>query len=269
MSRNKSNVIPGDIIFKLYDTHGFPEEVIQRVATLNNLTLDNQGFWKLLAQHKARHKTALKEQSSNRGILFNDAIETLIKNGVNPTNDAHKYAYKMADLDDTIIFEPLKTKIVAILNEDCDWIDISDPSENRAYYLVTEDTNFYCEEGGQIADTGVVTCKNNVIFNVNSVFKIRDYVFHKGTFTLNNSGENYVKCGSDVTLNIDSEKRLKIMQNHTGVHLLNAAIRKVLPNSVIGQVGSYVSDKGLSMSLCIYGEKLSQEKILKAQELIR
>lgn len=267
MAKHNSTVIPGEVTFKLYDTHGLQEDVIQRVALLNNMTIDKEGFRKLLTQHKSRHKTALKEQTSNKGFLFNKAIETLIKNGVKPTNDQHKYAYKT--VDDKVIFEPLKSNLVAILNEDCEWIDFSDPTENQTYYLVTEDTNFFCEEGGQIADTGSIRIKDGVILKVDSVFKIRDFVFHKGTFSLNSVTDNYVKCNRDVILNIDSEKRVKVMQNHTGVHLLNAAVRKVLPNSVVGQTGSSVTDKGLSLSLCVYGEKLTPEKILQAQELIR
>lgn len=251
----------------MYDTHGFQEDVIQRVTELNNSTIDTEGFNELLTQHKSRHKTALKEQSSNRGQLFNKTIEDLIKNGVKSTNDQYKYAYKT--IENNLTFEPLKTNLVAILNEDCEWIDLFNPCENRTYYLVTEDTNFYCEEGGQAADTGVIQLNENVTLNVDSVFKIRDFVFHKGTFSVKKDSESFIKCNSEVILEIDGDRRSKIMINHTGLHLLNAAIRKVMPNSVVCQIGSRVTDTGLYLNLSVYGDKLTQDVVLKAQDLVR
>lgn len=267
MNKQNSTVIPGELVFKLYDTHGFQEDIIQRMAELNNLAIDKEGFKRLLTQHKSRHKTAMKEQSSNRGQLFNKAIEKLIKNGVKSTNDQYKYDFKTTDR--RIILEPLKSKLVAILNEDCEWIDISDPCENRTYYLVTEDTNFYCEEGGQASDTGIIRLNENVALKVDSVFKIRDFVFHKGIFSVVKNRKNYIRRNSDVILAIDSDRRSNTMKNHTAVHLLNAAIRKVLPNSVVCQIGSGVSDRGLYLNLSVYGDKLTQEVVLNAQSLVR
>lgn len=268
MSKQNSKEIPGELVFKLYDTHGFQDDLIERIAKLNNLTIDKKGFWKLLSEHKARHKTAFKEQSSNKGVLFNQCIENLIKNGIKSTDDSRKYDYITAE--NKIEFKPLKTKLVAILNEDLEWVDVLDPCESRPYCLVTKDTNFYCEDGGQSADSGIIRIKDHVIFKVESVFKIRDFVFHKGNFSIRQCDENnYLTSKNDVVLEIDTEKRLKLMRNHTGVHLLNAAMRKALPNSVVWQIGSNVTDKGLSLNLSVYGEKLSQKAILEAQELIR
>ncbi|CAK1583990.1 unnamed protein product [Parnassius mnemosyne] len=268
MSKLKSTTIPGDLVFKLYDTHGFQEDVIERIAKLNNLCIDKQGFQKLLTQHKSKHKAAFKEQSSKKGLTFDTTIDRLIKSGVKCTDDKHKYDCLL--VDNKIIFEPLKCNLVSIINEDGEWIDFLDPCENRPYYLVTDRTNFYCEEGGQIADSGVIKVSDQVTMKVDSVFKIRDFVFHKGHFLIEQGSEKpYVKCNSEVTLAIDCDKRLKIMKNHTAVHLLNAAIRKVLPNSVVCQIGSRVTDGGLSLNLSVYGEKLSDKVLLDAQTLVR
>lgn len=268
MSKVNSNVIPGELVFKLYDTHGLQDDVIERIAKLNNLEIDKKSFWKLLSNHKSRHKTAFKEQSSNKGIMFDKAIETLHQNGVTITDDQHKYNFM--ETNDQITFKPLKTKVVAILSDDGEWIDFSEPSENKPYYIVTESTNFYCEEGGQIADDGHITFNENITFKVDNVFKIRDIVFHKGQFVLKvTDSDVYVRNGNRVSLEINSDKRLKIMINHTALHLLNAALRRVLPNSVICQVGSSVTEKGFSLNLSVYGEKLSQKVILQAQKLVR
>ncbi|XP_045776343.1 alanine--tRNA ligase, mitochondrial [Maniola jurtina] len=274
MAKLKSKIIPGELVFKLYDTHGFQEDTIQRVARLNNFEIDKKGFWKLLSDHKMRHKTAFKEQTSKKGMLFDKAIEKLHENGIKKTDDSPKYNLEQSK--NQITFKPLETKLVALLNEDCEWIDFSEPSENRPYYLVTESTNFYCEEGGQISDEGLAYFSEDIGFKVESVFKIRDIIFHKGYFVMNkNNDENmsemslYVNRGQEVTLEIDGVRRLNVMRNHSGVHLLNAAIRKVLRHSVICQVGSSVTDKGLSLSLSVYGEKLSQKVVLEAQEMIR
>ncbi|XP_052756515.1 alanine--tRNA ligase, mitochondrial [Galleria mellonella] len=268
IAKQKSIVIPGELVFKLYDTHGFQEELIERIAKLNKLEIDKEGFWKLLSQHKSRHKTAFKEQSSNKGLLFDLTIEKLIKSGVTSTNDVHKYEYQV--IDNKIEFKPLKTNVIAILSEDCEWIDYLEPCENKPYYLVTKDTNFYCEEGGQIADYGAIRINEDFTLKVDSVFKIRDFVFHKGYFSVNQAKDcNYINNKSDIILEIDSDRRLNIMRNHTGVHLLNAALKQVLPNSVVCQIGSGVTEKGLYLNLSVYGEKLSQDVVLQAQNLIR
>ncbi|XP_073950161.1 alanine--tRNA ligase, mitochondrial [Choristoneura fumiferana] len=266
MAKQSTPVIPGELVFKLYDTHGFQEDVIERIAALNNVAIDKEGFWKLLAHHKSRHKTAIKEQTQNKAQMFHKTIDELLKNNITSTNDTHKYKYTI--VNNKVEFEPLKTEIVAILNDEGEWLDFLEPIVNQTYYVVTKDTNFYCEEGGQVADSGVIRVSDSALLKVDSVFKIRDFVFHKGCFTLTDDSE-YMKCKSDVLLEIDGEKRLSVMRNHTAVHLLNAAMRKVLPNSVVCQVGSSVTEQGLSLTLSVYGEKLSHDVVLKAQELIR
>lgn len=267
MSKEKSTIIPGQLVFKLYDTHGFQEDIIHRIADLNNMTIDKKGFVQLLSKHKTRHKTAYKEQADNKAKLFAQAIIDFKKNGHNPTNDNPKYEYEFTN--GKVEFKPLKTQLVAIFNEDLTLIDILEPCENLPYYLVTQDTNFYCEEGGQSADDGMIYINDNVSLEVDSVFKIQDFVFHKGYFNLSGGSNSYVKCGDTVELGINEERRLKLMKNHTTVHLLNAAVRKVLPGSVVCPVGSSVSDNRLSLTLTVYGEKLSQSKLMEAQNLIR
>ncbi|XP_072929683.1 alanine--tRNA ligase, mitochondrial [Epargyreus clarus] len=267
MANQNSTVIPGELVFKLYDTHGFQEDIIQRIAALNHMTIDRKRFWQLLGDHKARHKTAFKEQTATKGLLFDKAVENLVNLGIKSTNDKHKYDYTINN--NKLIFKPLQTKLVAILNEDAEWIDFSEPAEHKPYYLVTESTNFYCEEGGQAADSGIIKIKDNFIFKVDSVFKIRDFVFHKGHFSSNKRVDSYVNRESEVMLVVDGDRRLNIMRNHTAVHLLNAAVRKVLAGSVICQVGSSVTDKGLSLNLSVYGEKLSEKAILEVQDLVR
>ncbi|KAI5642796.1 tRNA synthetases class II (A) domain-containing protein [Phthorimaea operculella] len=268
MANLNAAVIPGGLVFKLYDTHGFQEDVIELIAKQNNLEIDKKGFWKLLSEHKARHKTALKEQTSNRGLLFDQTITSLIKDGYTSTDDQPKYHYIVEN--NLPVFQSLFTKLIAILNNDIERIDVSEPSENRQYYLVTEKTNFYCEEGGQTSDSGEIRFKNGITFKVDSVFKIRDFVFHKGHFEIDENCEKpYVTCQDKVELCVNIEKRLRTMQNHTATHLLNSALRKVLSNSVVCQIGSSVSDRGLSLNLSVYGEKLSQKVILAAQDLVR
>ncbi|XP_075982963.1 alanine--tRNA ligase, mitochondrial [Anticarsia gemmatalis] len=262
MSKQKETLIPGQLVFKLYDTHGFSEDLIERIAHLNHMTVDKQTFTQLLSKHRTRHKTAYKEQN-NKATLFTEAVKQLKQNGHCSTNDSPKYDYKLNN--NKVQFNTLKTKLIAILNEDLTWLDFLEPCENRPYYLVTQDTNFYCEEGGQTADDGMVYFSSKVAFQVDSVFKIQDFVFHKGYF----AGKEYVRCGDLVDLEVNEEKRLRIMSNHSGVHLLNAAVRKVLPGSVVCATGSSATDKGLTLNLCVYGEKLTQNKMLDAQNLIR
>ena len=266
MAKQNSTEIPGELVFKLYDTHGFQEDIINRIAKLNNLTIDNKSFWKLLSKHKTRHKTAFKEQAKSQGQMFEEAIKSLKKNGYSNTNDLPKYDYTPNGKD--IEFKPLKTKIIGILNENLEWVDYLQACENRTYYIVTKDTNFFCEEGGQASDEGMIFISENIALDVKSVFKIQGFVFHKGHFSVAGT-RTTVNHEMDVELEIDEDRRYKLMQNHTGVHLLNAAVRRVLPNSVVCPTGSSVTDKGLSLNLSVYGDKLSQDVMMDVQNLIR
>lgn len=269
MAANKSNTIPGDVVFKLYDTHGFQQDIIERIATINNLNMDKDGFENMLKKHKSRHKTAFKEQTNkNMALCFQQAVNKLTENGIRNTNDEYKYKY--SSKGEEIVFKPLKSKLVAILNDDGVWLDVLETNTKHKYYLITETTNFYCEEGGQAPDLGVIKISKNLDFNVETVFKIRDYVFHKGSFKIyDKNGDKYVKLGEEVILEIDGTRRLDIMRNHTAIHLLNAAIRKVLPDSVVCQVGSKVTDENLMLNLSVYGDKLTQKVVVEAQELVR
>ncbi|CAB3249451.1 unnamed protein product [Arctia plantaginis] len=266
MSKHPTNLIPGQLVFKLYDTHGFQEDLLKRIADLNKMKIDQKGFWELLTKHKSRHKTAYKEQINNKSYQFAQNIAVLKEKGYKSTNDSPKYEYEL--INNQVEFKPLKTKLIGILNEDLTFIDMLDPCENRPYYLVTQDTNFYCEEGGQSADDGMIYINDNVALQVDSVFKIQGFVFHKGYFAIGR-GTRFVKCNNVVELEMNTERRLKLMKNHTAVHLLNAAMKRVLPNSVVCPIGSSVTENGLSLSLVVYGEKLSHGKILEAQNLIR
>lgn len=265
ISNLKTPEVPGEVMFKLYDTHGFHEDIIERVANINNLQLDKECFKELLKNHKNRHKTAFTEQKdSSLSLNFNSALEKLHKNGIVNTNDDYKYKYNVKKNE--VIFEPLKTKIVAILKNNGESID-NTIVEDDNYYLITEKSNFYCEQGGQMSDEGLIKI-GELKFLVDSVFKIKDYVFHKGHFENKDSDRN-IKIGDKVYLEIDSKRRLNLMRNHTAIHLLNAAIRKTLSNSVVCQIGSHVTESGFSLNLSVYGDKLTQKIVSDAQDLIR
>ncbi|KPJ16984.1 Alanyl-tRNA synthetase, mitochondrial [Papilio machaon] len=269
MSKINSATIPGEIVFKLYDTHGFPENVIERIAKLNNLDIDKKAFWKLLTEHKSKHKTAFKERAQ-KGLAFDDIIDRLLKSNIKRTDDTYKYNYLYENNE--VRFEPLQCDLVAIVNEDGEWIDFLDPCETSPYYLVTDRTNFFCEEGGQEADTGVIRISDDVYMKVEKVFKVRDFVFHKGHFVVNRSGGRcYVRCGAGAGARAEvcGARRLRLMQHHTATHLLHAALRRLLPRTALCQTGAAVSPAGLALTLTLYGDKLTQEVLLHAEELVR
>ncbi|KPI92072.1 Alanyl-tRNA synthetase, mitochondrial [Papilio xuthus] len=271
MSKMKCATIPGEIVFKLYDTHGFPEDVIQRIATLNNVDIDKRGFWNLLARHKSKHKTAFKERAQKE-LAFDNIIDRLLKSNITRTDDAYKYHYLYENNE--VLFQPLQCNLVAIVNEDGEWIDFLDPCETAPYYLVTDRTNFFCEEGGQEADTGLLTISDHVYMKVEKVFKVRDFVFHKGHFVVNRSGGRcYVRCGVGAGVGVRAEvcgaRRLRLMQHHTATHLLHAALRRLLPRTALCQTGAAVTPAGLALTLALYGDKLTHQVLLDAEELVR
>lgn len=268
MKEVKDSTIPGNIAFKMYDTFGLDKELIMKIADINKYTIDFDSFNHHIMEHKLKHKAAFSESVNViENINLNSKVEQLTHNGITKTNDEFKYIF---DVDDKgqYIFKPLKGQLLAILSKNGDRID--KVGYNDTIHLILDRTNFYCEEGGQSHDFGIITFDNGNTFSVESVSKILGIVLHTGKFidkdreisldTLKNSG-----C----SLILDQENRFKIMQHHTATHLLNAAMKKVLPNSVTCQLSSKVTSSLLSLDLAIYGQKLTSKIINDAQELVR
>ncbi|RKX20040.1 MAG: alanine--tRNA ligase, partial [Candidatus Zixiibacteriota bacterium] len=199
-------VIPGEDVFKLYDTYGFPADLTEIMAHEKGLSIDWDGFNKELEKQRQRSK----KTSVVGRILFEGALGMLPKSLFDYNN------------------EKINTKIKYY------------GKFNDQEYLVLEETPFYAESGGQVGDTGIIESEN-LRFIVDNTQKDRESILHYGRFEYPEKSFSLEHIFEKlVTAKIDSARRADIQRNHTATHLLHKALKLVLGEHV-NQSGSLVA----------------------------
>jgi alanyl-tRNA synthetase len=205
--------VPGDIIFKLYDTYGFPVDIVRDVVRDENMSLDMEGFDSAMEKQRARSRSV----TTFAGI--SEAYKKLSAKGFKPEFRGYQAL-------------SLESKVLLIV---ADGSEISEATAGQAIELITEATPFYAEAGGQVGDTGKISNKNFEMEVVDTIKDPTGLVIHKGQII---SGK--VKKGSKVRLHVDGAKRRATALNHTATHILHAVLREVLGEHV-KQAGSLVA----------------------------
>lgn len=206
--------IPGEIVFKLYDTYGFPADLTQDVVRDRGYLVDMDGFDKEMAKQKQRAKSA-----STFGIDYNKELkiqENTVFTGYDKLTDSGVI---------TGIFKGTEP--------------VDSISTDEEAVIVLDKTPFYGEMGGQIGDSGVIRLGSNNLFIVESTKHAGKATVHVGRVEL---GE--FKKGDTVEASVDEVRRKRIAAHHTATHLLHAALRKVLGDHVV-QKGSSVGPERL------------------------
>ena len=237
ITKNTTGVISGKEAFKLYDTYGFPFELTLEIASESNLKVDEEGFKEELKIQQERSRGARSEGESMT---------------------SQKPDLMSFDLPSTFEYNPANINSVVIgLFKDGVKVDrIDDYGE-----IVFDTTTFYAEMGGQCADTGTIY-NENCLAEVENVLKapnqqhLHFVKLKKGSITL----------GDILTLDVDKEKRNKIIANHSATHLLQAALKQVL-GSHINQAGSYVDDQRLRFDFTHF-EKITNDQIKEIEATV-
>jgi len=204
----KGDVIPGETIFTLYDTYGFPVDLTNDIARERGLTLDYDGYEKAMESQRERARAA-----SKFGIDYNAA-------GLGIDGKTEFTGYDRVDGHERIR--------AVIVNGEQKTAEAGDEA-----VVVLERTPFYAESGGQVGDTGLLTWSGGR-FKVTDTRKDGDNHLHVGTLI---EGEMFP--GLEVDARIDHARRDRTRRNHSATHLLHAALRNVLGEHV-GQKGSLV-----------------------------
>ena len=208
-----AKVLPGDVVFKLYDTYGFPADLTADVLRDRELSIDEAGFEVLMQQQRARAKEA-----SNFGVDYNKTL-------------------KVEGNTDFIGYEQLaeSAKVTAIYKEG---EPVTGLIAGEEAAVLLDKTPFYGESGGQVGDSGVLKLDNG-LFVVKDTKKAGNGVLHLGTLELGT-----LEVGDLVTAAVDSYRRKAIALNHSVTHLLHASLRKLLGEHVT-QKGSLVDPERL------------------------
>jgi alanyl-tRNA synthetase len=230
-----SSVIPGETVFRLYDTYGFPADLTADVARERGLTIDQKGFDVAMEAQRGRARAA-----SKFGVETSDSVKLSGK------TDFSGYD-RVAD----------GARITALIFDGA-IVDMLKPGQEGQ--VILDHTPFYAESGGQIGDTGVL--KNAAArFTVRDTRKIGASFSHVGVLE---SGE--FRVGDSVEAQVDEERRQAIALNHSATHLLHAALRKVLGTHV-EQKGSLVAADRLRFDFS-HTQAVSPDELRRVEDMV-
>ncbi|HEA84118.1 MAG TPA: alanine--tRNA ligase, partial [Thermodesulfobacterium geofontis] len=231
LQKEQKNLIPGEVLFKLYDTYGFPYDLVRDQVLPLGFSLDLESFEKL------RNKAREKSRKSWKGAL--EKVPKFIKDMVKKEIQTMFVGYETLET---------KAKVLEI------------KKENNFYYLVTNLTPFYPEGGGQVYDTGVIIGSKGKA-EVLETQKAGDLIYHKIKLI-----EGLIEKDEEVLMRVDKEKRFHIQRHHTATHLLHSALRKIL-GSHVRQSGSLVEENRLRFDFTHF-QALTPKELKEIEELI-
>jgi alanyl-tRNA synthetase len=217
IARLDGKMIPGETVFKLYDTYGFPIDLVGDIARERGLAIDQEGFQLAMEAQRDRARAASKFDVDLRATLKADLSPEVLK----------------IDKDGFCGYDHLQNegKVVAILK---DGVESDSANAGEEAQVVLDRTPFYAESGGQVGDVGLLV-NGGAKFRVKDTKKLGDAHLHVGRVE---SGS--FRKGDIVTASVDAPTRQATVLNHSATHLLHAALRKVLGSHVI-QKGSLVA----------------------------
>lgn len=223
-----SQKLDGEIIFKLYDTYGFPYDLTADICRERNIELDETGFEREMEAQRARARAA-QSFKANAQLPY-DGQDTEFKG----------YSERQTE-----------SKVLA-LYKDGEQVDELNEGDEGA--VVIDFTPFYAESGGQVGDVGYIFAGENR-FEVRDTQKIKAAVF--GQFGVQTSGR--LKVGDSVTAKVDDEIRNANMRNHSATHLMHKALRDVL--------GEHVEQKGSLVTAESTRFDISHPQAVTAEEI--
>ncbi len=230
-----SSVIPGETVFRLYDTYGFPADLTADVARERGLSIDQAGFDVAMEAQRGRARAASKFSADPRGTI------------------------KLSGKTDFSGYDRLADHArVSALIFDGATVDALRPGQEGQ--VVLDHTPFYAESGGQIGDTGVLLSKN-ARFVVRDTQKIGASFSHIGVLE---SGE--LRVGDSIEAQVDGDRRNAIVLNHSATHLLHAALRQILGKHV-EQKGSLVAADRLRFDFS-HTQALSPDELRQVEDLV-
>uniref|UniRef100_UPI0035937CA5 alanine--tRNA ligase n=1 Tax=Persicitalea sp. TaxID=3100273 RepID=UPI0035937CA5 len=238
LQESDKTTIPGDEVFELSDTFGFPMDLTALIAREKSLQIDEAGFQAALGEQKKRSRSdAAKEATDWVEVQDNDGqpVEFL---GYD-SHETHSHILK---------FRKVKTK------------------GGEEYHIVLDRTPFYAEMGGQVGDTGSLELRVDgkpFMVTIADTKKENDLFVH---ITNDKNLDEVLQNTDTVTARIDSDRRQKIMANHTATHLMLSAMRRVLGDHV-SQKGSFLDDNFLRFDFAHFS-KVSDEELRQIEEMV-
>ena len=230
-----NSVIPGDLIFKLYDTYGFPVDLTNDIARENGLEIDMEGYNRCMQEQIARGRSA-----SQFSVDYSEQV--------NLPGKTEFIGYDHSDTNATVLGLYAENNAVDQIKE------------GDQVGIILDKTVFYAESGGQVGDTGIIGTETS-LFNVVDCKKVGTHFMHFGHLK-----HGAISRGDKVKVEIDAERRQSITCNHSATHLLHEALRLVLGDHV-EQRGSMVDGDRFRFDFS-HDTSVSAEEIRKVENIV-
>jgi alanyl-tRNA synthetase len=215
LKKSKSSVLPGEDVFKLHDTYGFPFDLTLEMAREEGLSVDEDGFRRLMKEQKDRAKADAKAKKSGHTDV------SVYRSIADKSGKTEFLGYTSISSE---------SKLTGIL---VDGVGVASAVEGDDVEIILNRTPFYAEGGGQLADGGRITLSSGAVIEIDDVQSpVPGVSVHRGRVLNGN-----VEVGSDALAEIDSERRSAISRAHTATHMVHKAFREILGETAT-QAGS-------------------------------
>ncbi|HEY9746948.1 MAG TPA: alanine--tRNA ligase [Oculatellaceae cyanobacterium] len=240
-------VVPGEEVFKLYDTYGFPVELTNDIAAEEGFSIDESGFEAAMAEQRSKARSARgKGEVIVKDQLYSELLEKV--------GSTRFVGYETLTAEATV-------KALIVDGQEVDRVS----GTNQAFEAILDVTPFYAESGGQVGDRGSFSREeghHGLTVVVNDVIKVGDLFVHQCLF---DNGEA-LEVGQKLIAQVDPVARQQAAIHHTATHLLQAALREVLGDTIT-QAGSYVSPEGARFDFT-FNRGLKPEELARVEFLI-
>jgi alanyl-tRNA synthetase len=215
LKKSKATVLPGDEVFKLHDTYGFPFDLTLEMAREEGLEVDEDGFRRLMKEQKDRAKADAKAKKSGHTDV------SVYKTIADKSGKSEFVGYAQ---------QSSESKLTGIV---VDGVGVASAAEGEDVEIVLNRTPFYAEGGGQLADGGRITLSNGAVVEIEDVQSpVSGLSVHRGRVI-----KGSVEVGADALAEIDIERRHAISRAHTATHMVHKAFREILGETAT-QAGS-------------------------------
>lgn len=234
------DTIPGNELFRLYDTFGFPLDIVRDIASENGLGIDEDGFHREMEDQKKRARASWSGEDSAIAPVYRDLAHSL-------NTDFIGY--------DTLVSQ---ATVLAIIANDERRDEMKEGDEGE---VILDRTPFYATSGGQIGDSGKLSSESATAVVLDTVKPVEGIHVHKVKIK-----HGLLRVGSAVTCLVNEDMRRSTMRNHTATHLLHASLRKLFGEH-IKQAGSYVGHDRFRFDFTHF-DALSQESIESLEDMV-
>jgi len=242
LKKARKTVVPGEIVFKLYDTFGFPVDLTADIVKRDHLTLDTEGFEKAMEAQREKARESWKGSGEK---AISTSYQKLSLQGIKTTFVGYEGVTEA------------RSRVLAIMKND-EPADSLGKGENGEVFV--DFTPFYGEAGGQVGDTGIIEGKGFLFEVWETQSPVEGIVSHIGKLK-----KGAIKIGDDVLLIVDVGARRATEAHHSGTHVLNAALRSVLGDHV-KQSGSLVNPERLRFDYTHFS-KIEEDELHRIESI--